>query len=227
MPIWQLDHRNIFPDPFDADPDGLLAIGGDLSSDRLLLAYRSGIFPWFTLGHEPYWFAPDPRCILDFPNLHVSGSMKQLLKRKAFDVTLDKDFESVIKSCAQIKRKNDESTWIDDYFIDAYCKLHHQGHAHSVEVWQNEKLVGGLYGIIQGGVFFGESMFSRVSNASKYGFISLVAHLQKHQFDFIDCQIYNDHLASLGAHNISREEYMLRLHNGLYKNATPVVPETL
>lgn len=224
MPIWQLDHRNIFPDPFEADPDGLLAIGGDMKPDRLILAYRSGIFPWFSLGHEPYWFAPDPRCVLDFSELHVSSSMKQLFRKKTFTVSVDKDFAAVIDACASIPRKHDESTWIDGMFREAYCHLHELGHAHSVEVWQDEKLVGGLYGVIQGGVFFGESMFSRVSNASKYGFIAFMRHLESLGFAFVDCQIHNDHLASLGAKDVSRHIYMEKLAFGLLKHVTPVHP---
>lgn len=215
MPVWQLDQRLLFPDPSMADPDGLLAIGGDLSQERLVLAYRSGIFPWFTHDDEPFWFSPDPRCVLLFDALKISASMGSLMKKHAFRVTVDHDFQQVITQCASIPRKHDDDTWIDGHFMEAYTSLHHSGIAHSVEAWENDQLAGGLYGLTLGSCFFGESMFSRKSNASKYAFIHLVQHLQASGYSFIDCQIYNTHLASLGAKNITRDAYLHMLSDAL------------
>lgn len=217
MPVWQLDERLIFPDPSMADPDGLLAIGGDLSADRLMLAYSSGIFPWFTHDDEPFWFSPDPRCVLEFQNLHITKSMQQLLKQHAFRVTIDHAFPAVIAACAAIPRKEDAHTWIDRHFIRAYRELHDRGIAHSVEVWDDDQLAGGLYGLSLGACFFGESMFSKKSNASKYGFIRLMQYLAALEYAFVDCQVYNPHLASLGAHNVLRESYLHMLKLGLQK----------
>jgi len=217
MPVWQLDEHVIFPAPEMADPDGLLAIGGDMRPERLLLAYRSGIFPWFRMDNEPFWFSPDPRCVLTFDALKISGSMKQLLKRNKFRVTVDEEFQTVIQACAATPRKYDSDTWIDDIFVAAYCALFDQGIAHSIEVWEEDKLAGGLYGLSIGGCFFGESMFSHVSNSSKYGFIRLAEWLQAHNYAFIDCQVYNDHLGSLGAVEIDREEFLIMLKQGLTK----------
>lgn len=190
MPVWQLDQRLIFPDPTMSDPDGLLAIGGDLSEKRLILAYSSGIFPWFVHDDEPFWFSPDPRCVLQFDALRISKSMQQLFKKKAFRVTVDFNFSAVIKGCASVPRKYDSDTWIDAQFIEAYENLHLNGHAHSVEVWEEDKIVGGLYGVAIGACFFGESMFSTVSNASKYGFIRFMQYLQHNGFAFCDCQVF-------------------------------------
>lgn len=211
MPVWQLDARLIFPDPSMADPDGLLAVGGDLSPERLQLAYRSGIFPWFTHAGEPFWFSPDPRCVLEFSDLRISKSMLQLFKKQAFRVTTDHNFAAVIENCAAIPRREDADTWIDGHFIEAYKTLHQLGIAHSVEVWEDEQLVGGLYGLSLGTCFFGESMFSKKSNASKYGFIRLMQHLHTSGYAFVDCQVYNTHLASLGAHDIPRTAYLNKL----------------
>lgn len=222
MPVWQLDHRLLFPDPSMADPDGLLAIGGDLSVERLHLAYTSGIFPWFILDREPFWFSPDPRCVLPCNEIRISTSMRRLLQKHAFSVTINHDFEGVITGCARIPRKHDHTTWIDQDFIQAYISLHEKGIAHAVEVWDKDELVGGLYGVAIGACFFGESMFSKVSNASKYGFIILVEHLQKSGYHFVDCQVYNNHLASLGARDISRETFLQMLAEAL--NCIPENP---
>lgn len=211
MPVWQLDHRLLFPDPSMADPDGLLAIGGDLSVERLHLAYTSGIFPWFTLNNEPFWFSPDPRCVLPCTEIIISTSMRRLINKKAFRVTVDHDFSEVITGCSSIPRKHDDATWIDEHFIEAYTTLHHQGIAHSIEVWDHENIVGGLYGLTIGACFFGESMFSKVSNASKFGFIHLAQHLAASGYHFIDCQVYNKHLASLGARDIPRQTFLMQL----------------
>ena len=215
MPVWQLDERLLFPDPQFANEDGLLAIGGDLSRDRLILAYVSGIFPWFIENEEAYWFSPDPRCVLIPEELKISKSMQQLIKKQVFRVSYDQDFIKVIKSCKTVKRKGRKETWIEKNFIAAYSNLFKEGLAHSVEVYENEKLVGGLYGVSLGKCFFGESMFSKVSNASKYGFIFLVNALKEQQFTMIDCQVYNDHLATLGAKKMERNYFLQLLKIGL------------
>ncbi|WP_316816569.1 leucyl/phenylalanyl-tRNA--protein transferase [Pedobacter nyackensis] len=198
------DNRVVFPNPELADPDGLLAIGGDLRPDRLILAYQNGIFPWFSEGDPICWYAPVERCVI-FPDcVMVSKSMAKLFKGSTFKVTYDEAFKEVIETCAKIGRKDQEGTWITRDMQQAYITLHKLGYAHSVEVWQEDKLVGGLYGIQMNQVFCGESMFSKVSNASKYALIWLCKHKK---FKVIDCQLPNDHLMSLGAEMISNEEY--------------------
>ena len=201
-----------FPDVELASPDGILAIGGDLSPERLLLAYHSGIFPWFSEGEPIVWYSPEKRMVL-FPNeLKVSKSMKQLIRKGIYRITWNQNFEAVIKACQESPRKDQDGTWITEEMRKAYIKLHELGHAKSVEVWREEELVGGLYGIDLGHVFCGESMFSRESNTSKLAFIHLVQKLQKENYRLIDCQIYTAHLASLGAREIPRQEFtkMLR-----------------
>ncbi len=207
MPLTVLTDKLWFPPVEKATTDGLLAIGGDLSTERLLLAYRSGIFPWYNDDEPPLWWCPDPRCVLFPDELYISKSMQQLFKRKAFTVTINKAFADVIHQCAQT-RKLKEGTWITKEIEQAYTALHRLGKAVSTEVWQNNELVGGLYGVRLGNIFFGESMFSKVSNASKYAFISFVQQLQKQGVVLIDCQIYTPHLESLGARMIPREEFM-------------------
>jgi len=193
--------------------DGLLAIGGDLSTARLLLAYKNGIFPWYD-GEVPVWWSPNPRFVL-FPNeLKVSKSMKVLLKRNAFEFTTNKAFAQVIKACKEKERNGQDGTWITDDVEKAYNKLHTLGHAHSAEVWLNNELAGGLYGIRMGNSFFGESMFSHVSNASKYAFIKYVQLLVKEGVSLIDCQVYTEHLESLGAKMIEREDFMKFIEPG-------------
>jgi leucyl/phenylalanyl-tRNA---protein transferase len=196
-----------FPPVEKATPDGLLAIGGDLSTERLLLAYRSGIFPWFNENEPPLWWCPDPRCVLFPSELYRSKSMQQLEKRNAFDITFNQNFSAVIQQCAAT-RKHEEGTWITPEIEEAYCELHRLGHAVSIEAWQQGELVGGLYGIRMGRIFFGESMFSKVSNASKYAFIHSVVQLQQEGVVLVDCQIYTDHLASMGARMIPRKEFL-------------------
>jgi len=214
MALHVLDSKLWFPPVQDALPDGLLAIGGDLSVQRLLLAYRKGIFPWFD-GDIPMWWSPDPRFVL-FPNeLKVSKSMKVLLKRNAFEFTINKAFPEVIKACKGKERKDQDGTWITDDVEAAYKNLYKQGHALSVEVWQDGQLAGGLYGIRMGNVFFGESMFSNVSNASKYAFIKFVEMLQTEGVVLIDCQVYTEHLESLGARMIERNEFIEYLNENL------------
>lgn len=207
MPLFALDKELIFPPVHLAEPDGLLAVGGDLSTDRLLLAYQSGIFPWYE-GQHILWWCPDPRFVLTPGNVKISKSMKQLLKKRAFTFTVNKAFAAVIDNCKSITRAGQNGTWITEPMKQAYISLHQQGFAHSAEAWVNNELVGGLYGVRLGKVFFGESMFSKVSNASKYAFISYVQQLQEEGVQLIDCQVYTEHLESLGAHMIPREEFM-------------------
>lgn len=199
------DHSVVFPNPELADPDGLLAIGGDLKPSRLMLAYHNGIFPWFSEGDPICWYAPLERCVI-FPNrVTISKSMAKLFKEDFFKVTYDEAFEQVIESCAKIGRKDQDGTWITGDMRQAYINLFKLGYAHSVEVWHEGKLVGGLYGIQIHKVFCGESMFSKMSNASKYALIWLC---QKKKFKLIDCQLPNDHLMSMGAEMISSEDYL-------------------
>lgn len=207
MHLHVLDNELWFPDVTEALPDGLLALGGDLSTERLLLAYRNGIFPWFD-DDVPLWWSPDPRFVL-YPNeLKVSKSMKQLLKKHAFDFTVNKAFNEVITNCQKAPRKDQDGTWITKDILTAYSKLHELGYAYSAEAWQDDELIGGLYGIRLGNVFFGESMFSKVSNASKYTFIKFVQYLQQAGVQIIDCQVYTNHLESLGARMIPRAQFI-------------------
>lgn len=197
-----------FPPVSDADDEGVLAIGGDLSTDRLKLAYRSGIFPWFNHDEPIVWWSPNPRMVLFLDELRVSKSMRNILNKKRFTITFDKCFKEVISNCQTIKRDGQNGTWISGEMMEAYCKLHVQGFAKSVEVWQDGVLVGGLYGVDLGHVFCGESMFSKVPNASKMAFISLVHYLKEHHYKLLDCQVYNPHLESLGCREIDRNEFM-------------------
>ncbi|WP_091407224.1 leucyl/phenylalanyl-tRNA--protein transferase [Aquimarina amphilecti] len=199
-----------FPPVSAANKDGLLAIGGDLSIPRLLLAYYSGIFPWYDDDQPILWFSPDPRMVLFPEDLRVSKSMRKLLRKNSFEVTFNKDFEQVINNCATISRSDQLGTWITSDMKRAYTVLHNKGYAVSVEVWEGSELVGGLYGIWLSDkkIFCGESMFSKVSNASKYGFIKLIEFLKIKGVRLIDCQVYTDHLASLGAKEISRDAFM-------------------
>jgi len=214
MPLAILTHELWFPPVEEATEDGLLALGGDLSAERLLLAYRSGIFPWFNEEEPPLWWCPNPRCVLFPYELYVSKSMNQLLKRKTFLITFNKAFEEVVHQCGET-RKNKEGTWITDEIMDAYNELHRLGFAVSVEAWQNGKLAGGLYGIRMGNLFFGESMFSKVSNASKSAFITYVQQLQKKGVALIDCQVYTPHLESMGARMIERDVFLKILKENL------------
>jgi len=201
--------KNIhFPPVIEASSEGILAIGGDLSPERLELAYRSGIFPWFSEGDPIIWYSPDPRMVLFPEELKVSKSMRQIIRKGVFTVTFNQNFKDVIANCKTINRKDQAGTWITNDMQQAYIKLHELGLAKSVEVWQENELVGGLYGIDLETVFCGESMFSKVSNASKIAFIYLVEKLQKEKYTLIDCQVYNDHLASLGAKEIFRNEFL-------------------
>ncbi|MBU2950711.1 leucyl/phenylalanyl-tRNA--protein transferase [Tamlana agarivorans] len=195
-----------FPDHEEALADGLLAVGGNLSVERLLLAYKTGVFPWFSEGDPILWWSPDPRFVLFPKKLKVSKSMRQVLRNGGFTVTENKAFLEVMKSCSKIKREGQEDTWITQSMIDAYTQLHNLGYAKSVEVWQDDQLVGGLYGIDLGNrVFCGESMFAKVSNASKVGFVTFI---QNNNYKLIDCQVHTNHLESLGAEEISRTAFL-------------------
>jgi len=194
----------IFPNPALSEEDGLLAIGGDLSLDRLLLAYSNGIFPWFSEGEPILWYAPHKRCVIYPDKIKISKSMKKVMRDEIFKITIDKAFTEVIHNCASTPREGQEGTWITNEMQDAYVNLHEHGFAHSVEVWLNEKLVGGLYGLKINRVFCGESMFSHVSNASKAALI----FLSNTDIDIIDCQLPNDHLMSLGAELIPQAAFM-------------------
>lgn len=207
MPLYALDKNLWFPPVEEALPDGLLAIGGELSVERLLLAYKKGIFPWFD-GDLPLWWSPDPRFVLFPAELKVSKSMQSLLKKGAFKFTVNKAFADVINACKEAERRDQDGTWITDEVEEAYTELHKLGYAQSAEVWLNDELAGGLYGIRLGNFFFGESMFSKVSNASKYAFIKYVRGLEKRGVKLIDCQVYTEHLESLGARMIPREHFI-------------------
>ena len=206
--MYFLSKELFFPPVSKANPDGILAVGGDLSPERLLLAYKSGIFPWFEEGEPIFWWSPNPRMVLFLDELVVSKSMRNILNRDIFKVTFNQNFREVISNCQKIKRDGQNGTWITNNMINAYCKLHEIGIAKSVEVWQNEELVGGLYGVDLGHIFCGESMFSKVSNASKVAFIALVNQLKKGDYKLLDCQVYNEHLESLGCREIDRTEFM-------------------
>ncbi len=206
--IRRLDERLWFPDPRGARRDGLVAIGGDFSVERLLLGYRSGIFPW--TASPITWWSPDPRAVFEFERFHVSRSLERSLRKGGFEVTFDRDFSAVIQACAAVPRA-DQATWITSEFIAAYTALHRAGHAHSIEVWQAGELVGGVYGVTVGGLFAGESMFHRVSDASKVALVHLMRRLQAAGFALFDTQMVTPVTRALGAVEISREEYLGRL----------------
>jgi len=212
--MYLLSKELVFPPVHLANEDGLLAVGGDLSVERLLLAYKSGIFPWYNQGEPIIWYSPNPRMVLFPQNLKISKSMKQVIRKKEFAITYNQNFEAVISNCKHIFRTADQGgTWITNEMQEAYIELHKKGIAKSVEVWKGDELVGGLYGIDLGTAFCGESMFSKVSNASKLAFIYLSQKLENENYTLIDCQVYNNHLASLGADEISRDEFLKFLPN--------------
>lgn len=217
IPCWlEPDAREIiFPDVELAlrDPDGLLAMGGKLSTDWLLQAYRRGIFPWYAPGQPILWWAPDPRLVLLPEKLHISRSLAKTIRQNKFSVTLDTAFSDVIAACAQA-RQGQSGTWITPEMQAAYVDLHHEGHAHSAECWYDGKLAGGLYGIAIGNIFFGESMFTELTDASKVAFVALARQLQRWGYGLIDCQVYTGHLASLGASMIARKDFTAILDSG-------------
>ena len=198
-----------FPPTFNAlkDPDGLLAVGGDLSPERLICAYKQGIFPWYSDGQPILWWTPDPRTVLAPNALHIGRTLKKLINKRPYKITVDRAFSRVISLCETIPRNGETGTWITEEVRAAYMSLHNHGIAHSIEAWSDTELVGGLYGVSLGRVFFGESMFSRASGASKIAFVTLVRQLQLWNFTLIDCQIYTDYLASFGAEQISRTDF--------------------
>lgn len=222
-PYWlDPEVKTAFPDVSTAlaEPNGLLAIGGDLSVERLLAAYRHGIFPWYSRGQPILWWSPNPRAILRLSALKVSRSLRKSLRRGNYQVRFDSAFEDVIWQCSK-PRKDGLGTWITDEMRNAYIRMHKLGHAHSVEVWDNNQLIGGLYGISVGKVFFGESMFSRRTDASKLAFVYLVRQLEKWTFALIDCQVYSEHLGSLGAEQIPRDRFTAYLDNYCDKPGMP------
>ncbi len=210
MPVFVIDKELVFPPVNLAEPDGLLAVGGDLSPERLLLAYRSGIFPWYE-GEHILWWCPDPRFVLFPGELKVSKSIKTLINKGVFEFTTNRAFTQVLHHCKTIKRPGQEATWITDEVEKAYGKMHELGYAHSAETWKDGELVGGLYGIKLGKVFFGESMFSKISNASRFAFTRYVQQLKEEGIVLIDCQVYTEYLESLGARMISREDFIQQL----------------
>ena len=211
MPVFELTESIIFPPPELARSDGLLAIGGDLSEARLLLAYEQGIFPWYSQGEPILWWAPSPRLVLEPKQFRISKRLAREIRKNTFKITMDQAFSEVITECADIRVEQDEGTWITNEMKSAYVRLHELGYAHSVECWKEGKLAGGLYGVSLGTVFFGESMFSRVSNSSKTALATLARILTEWKFDMIDCQITTNHLLSLGAQQINGREFYTRL----------------
>jgi leucyl/phenylalanyl-tRNA---protein transferase len=207
MPLFALDKELSFPSPSLAEPDGLLAMGGDLSPQRLLLAYQNGIFPWYE-GPHILWWCPDPRFVLFPGELKISKAVKPLLNRNEFEFTVNKAFPDVIRQCKKIVRSGQDGTWITNEVERAYTNMHELGYALSAEVWKDGKLAGGLYGMKLGKVFFGESMFSHVSNASRYAFIKFIQQLKQEGVELIDCQVYTEYLESMGAKMITREDFL-------------------
>ena len=221
MPIYRLDDRLLFPPPELAEDSGLLAVGGDLRPERLLLAYSLGIFPWYSEGTPILWHSPDPRMVLVPSRLHVSRSLRKTLRRGRFEVRLDTAFAAVVDSCAETAREGQDGTWITDEMREAYVELHRRGYAHSAEAWEGDELVGGLYGVSLGRAFFGESMFARRPDASKVAFVTLVRWLTRWGVDLIDCQVYTQHLARLGAVEWPREQFLLELRSALEAPTRP------
>jgi leucyl/phenylalanyl-tRNA--protein transferase len=216
VPIYRLTRRIAFPDPRQADAEGLVAYGGDLSPQRLLTAYAQGIFPWpYDASWPVLWFSPDPRMVLRPAELHISRSLRKTLKKRVFEVRFDTAFAQVIGQCATVPRLEQGGTWITDDMLQAYCVLHELGFAHSVEAWADGELAGGLYGVALGAAFFGESMFARRPDASKVAFVQLVRHLQAWQFHLVDCQVYTDHLARFGATLWPRQHFLQALATAL------------
>jgi leucyl/phenylalanyl-tRNA--protein transferase len=217
MPVFQLSDCLLFPPPALAREDGLLAVGGDLSVPRLLLAYQQGIFPWYSPGEPILWWSPAPRLVLIPEEFHLAKRLARTIRQQLFHISFDTDFPRVIRACSQTRRKEGHGTWLDEAMITAYCRLHDLGYAHSVEYRQNGELVGGLYGVAMGAVFFGESMFSLVPDSSKIALAALVNRLQGWNFELIDCQVGTGHLQRLGAREISGAEFSTRLARALAK----------
>jgi len=208
MPVFALTDALVFPPPRLADPNGILAVGGDLAPDRLLLAYEQGIFPWYEEGLPIIWHSPDPRMVLLCSELRVNRSLRKALRRDAFELTLDTAFREVVMRCREIARPGQDGTWITDEMAEAYITLHEQGYAHSAEAWRDGELVGGLYGVSLGAAFFGESMFATVSDASKVAFVRLVEQLSRWDIPLVDCQVHTEHLARFGATEWPRRVFL-------------------
>ncbi|HVS62036.1 MAG TPA: leucyl/phenylalanyl-tRNA--protein transferase [Thermoanaerobaculia bacterium] len=221
MAVYRIGPELEFPPPEEAEPSGLLGVGGDLRPERLLLAYSFGIFPWFGEGEPILWFSPHPRAILEPSALRVGRTLRKELRRMPIRVTFDRAFEQVIRACAEAERPGQYGTWITTDMVDAYCRLHRLGFAHSVEAWddgdgdENTELVGGVYGVSLGSAFFGESMFAARANASKIAFVALVRRLEAWGFDLIDCQMRTEHLERFGAREVPRREFLARLDRSL------------
>ena len=214
MPVYRLTEELVFPDPRWATPEGLLAVGGDLSPERLLLAYRNGIFPWYGETQPILWWSPDPRCVLFPQDVYVSRRLARLIRQQRFHLTCNRAFVRVVSACADLRVHNGEATWLISEMQQAYRELHELGFAHSVEAWEGDELVGGLYGVALGRFFFGESMFHRRSNASKVILAQLARYLEREGFSLLDCQVTNPHLLSMGARNISRQDFLDQLAAG-------------
>lgn len=238
FPWLEADARFDFPDPRGASPEGIVCSGGNLSPGMLISAYSQGLFPWFNDEDPILWWSPDPRFVLLPEELHVSATMKKLLKKRRFELRVDTAFEAVIRSCARAPRRGQRGTWITDDMVDGYLRLHELGYAHSAEAWLDGELAGGLYGVALGSAFFGESMFSLAPDASKAAFIPFVRALAARGFDLIDSQVRTDHVSSMGGREISRDEYLARLrralaaptrpgswagHFGLYEDGAPAL----
>jgi leucyl/phenylalanyl-tRNA--protein transferase len=227
MPVYQIPDELLFPDPELAEEDGLLGVGGDLSPERLLLAYASGIFPWFSKGEPIMWWSPDPRCVLRPEKLKISTSLRQALKKDNYEIRFDTCFEEVIRQCSATKRKGQRGTWITREMQEAYIKLYELGFSHSTEVFMDGELAGGLYGISIGGTYSGESMFHLRPEASKIALFHLVERLKERGYPLIDCQVTNQHLLSLGAEEMPRKEFLKQViknrekpgHNGRWTPA--------
>ncbi len=217
MPVFKLDERLIFPPPEMADEGGLLAVGGDLSPERLLLAYSEGIFPWYSKELPILWHSPDPRLVLMSDELKVSRSLRKAMNKQPYEIKLDTAFPQVIETCATIFRPDQFDTWITDDMLSAYCRLHELGFAHCAEAWLDGELVGGLYGVSLGAAFFGESMFAKADNASKIAFVTLVQQLRTWDIHLIDCQVHTDHLARFGAEQWPRRRFLRALEDALDK----------
>ena len=209
--MYRLTDALLFPSPEQASDEGIVAVGGDLKPERVMLAYRKGIFPWFESDDFLLWWSPDPRMVLFPDQVKISKSMRAVLRKKQFEVTFNNAFDDVVEACAKVKRFGQNGTWITPGLMEVYSTLHTQGHAHSVEVWEEGVLVGGLYGIDLGTVFCGESMFSKANNASKVALISLAKELKKNKYKLIDCQVPTQHLTSMGAESIPRAEFLTYL----------------
>ncbi len=217
MPVYLLTDELIFPPPEGASPEGVVAIGGDFSPERLILAYSQGIFPWPTEGFPLLWFSPDPRFVLVPKRAHVGRSLRKTIRRDLYRVTADLAFGDVIRACSEEPRPGQSGTWITDELMEAFEALHARGLAHSIEAWRGDTLVGGVYGLSFGSVFFGESMFAHAPDASKVAFVTLLGNLVEWGFSMVDCQVYTDHLARFGAEKWTRSRFLAALHQGLQR----------